>query len=146
MKFKKYPKRDPIKNYFPLPNEIFCLGLFPGEISVYSYLLYCEDRKTFQCYPSYRTIGNALKISKNTVRKYVSGLEEKGLITTEPTKIIKSNGMKYNGNLMYTIRSIEEAKDKYLQSQLGQAELAMAQANAKRQLEEYDRKNRSKAV
>ena len=54
--------------------------------------------------------------------------------------------MKYNGNLMYTIRSIEEAKDKYLQSQLGQAELAMAQANAKRQLEEYDRKNRSKAV
>ena len=134
MKFKKYPKRDPIKNYFPLPNEIFCLGLSSGEISVYSYLLYCEDRKTFQCYPSYKTIGNALKMSKNTVKKYVAGLEEKGLIATKPTRILKSNGMKYNGNLMYTIRPIEEAKEQYLQLQLRQAELVMAQATAKRQL------------
>ena len=31
-----YPKRDPIKNYFPLPNEIFLLGLTPGELAVYS--------------------------------------------------------------------------------------------------------------
>ena len=106
MKFKNHPKRDPIKNYFPLPNEIFCLGLSSGEISVYSYLLYCEDRKTFQCYPSYKTIGNALKMSKNTVKKYVTGLEEKGLISTKPTKILKSNGMKYNGNLtvMYSAK------------------------------------------
>ena len=37
------------KNYFPLPNVIFSLGLSPGEIAVYSYLLYCEDRKTYQC-------------------------------------------------------------------------------------------------
>lgn len=146
MKYKKYLQRDPIKNYFPLPNEIFCLGLSSGEISVYSYLLYREDRKTFQCYPSYKTIGNALKISKNTVRKYVAGLEEKGLITTEATKIIKSNGMKYNGNLRYTIRPIEEAKEQYLQMQLRQAELAMAEATIKRQLEEYDRRHRSKVV
>lgn len=34
MKYKQYPKRDPIKNYFPLPNEIFSLGLSSGEISV----------------------------------------------------------------------------------------------------------------
>ena len=146
MKYNSYSKSDPIKNYFPLPNEIFCLGLSSGEISVYSYLLYCEDRKTFQCYPSYKTIGNALKISKNTVQKYVAGLEEKGLIATVPTKILKSNGIKYNGNLMYTIRPIEEAKEQYLQSQLRQAELAMVQATAKRQLEEYGRKHRSKAM
>ena len=146
MKFKKHPKRDPIKNYFPLPNEIFCLGLSSGEISVYSYLLYCEDRKTFQCYPSYKTIGSALKISKNTVRKYVAGLEEKGLITTEPTKIIKSNGKRYNGNLRYTIRPIEVAKEQYLQLQMQQAEQAQVQATAKRQLEEYELKHRSKAV
>ena len=47
-----YPKRDPIKNYFPLPNEIFLLGLTPGELAVYSYLMRCEDRKTHQCHPS----------------------------------------------------------------------------------------------
>ena len=146
MKFKKYPKCYPIKNYFPLPNEIFCLGLSSGEISVYSYLLYCEDRKTFQCYPSYKSIGSALKISKNTVRKYVAGLEEKGLITTEPTQVYKNDGRKYNGNLRYTIRPIEEAKEQYLRLQLRQAELAKAQADAKRRLEEYDRKQRNKVV
>ncbi len=37
---KKYSKRDPIKDYFPLPNEIFCLGLSYREIAVYSYLPY----------------------------------------------------------------------------------------------------------
>ena len=35
-----YPKRDAVKNYFPLPNEIFTLGLSAGEIAVYAYLLY----------------------------------------------------------------------------------------------------------
>ena len=52
--------KESYKNYFPLPNEIFSLNLCPGEIAVYSYLLYCEDRKTYQCYPSYRTIGRAV--------------------------------------------------------------------------------------
>ena len=34
MKYNHYPKRDAIKNYFPLPNEIFSLGLSSGEISI----------------------------------------------------------------------------------------------------------------
>ena len=50
-----------------MPNEIFSLGLNSGEIAVYAYLMSCEDRKTFQCYPSYNTIGKALDMSKNTV-------------------------------------------------------------------------------
>ncbi|MEE1049832.1 MAG: helix-turn-helix domain-containing protein, partial [Clostridia bacterium] len=32
MKYNRYPKRDAVKNYFPLPNEIFSLGLSGGEI------------------------------------------------------------------------------------------------------------------
>ena len=56
MKYNRYPKRDPIKNYFPLPNEVFSLGLDTGEIAVYSYLMYLEDRKSHQCWPSYKTI------------------------------------------------------------------------------------------
>ena len=39
MKKHHYPSRDPIRNYFPLPNEIFQLGLTPGELAVYSFLL-----------------------------------------------------------------------------------------------------------
>ena len=57
MRNKYYTSRDPIKNYFPLPNEVFALGLSPGALAVYSYLMYIEDRTTYQCHASYRTIG-----------------------------------------------------------------------------------------
>lgn len=118
MNFNHYPKRDAIKNYFPMPNEIFFIGLNSGEILVYAYLMYCEDRKTFQCYPSYNTIGKAVGMSKNTVRKYVSGLEEKHLITTESTKIRTKDGRVHNGNLLYTILPIQEAINYYYERQL----------------------------
>ena len=118
MKYELYPKRDPIKNYFPLPNEIFTLGLKPGEISVYAFLLRCEDRKTFKCYPSFKTIAKALNISKNTVRKYVENLYEKRLIEVENTYIFSKDGKKLNGNLLYTILPIDEAVNYNLQKQL----------------------------
>lgn len=117
-----WPKRDPIKNYFPLPNEIFSLGLCSGEIAVYGYLLFCEDRKTYQCWPSYKTIGKAVGMSENTVRKYVGQLEEKCFISTEPTSVFTKNGMKRNGNLLYTVLPIQGAIDAYYQQQFQKAE------------------------
>lgn len=42
-------------NFFSLPNEVFLLGLSPGELAVYSYLRRCENRKTHQCWPSHQT-------------------------------------------------------------------------------------------
>ena len=123
MKFHRYPERDAIRHYFPLPNEIFSLGLCFGEIAVYAYLMYCEDRKTFQCHPSYRTIGRAVRLSWNTVKKYVTALEQKHLITTEPTTIRTKGGEKRNGSLLYTIRPIEEAKEYDYQLQLERADL-----------------------
>ena len=123
---KKYSKRDPIKDYFPLPNEIFCLGLSYGEIAVYSYLLYRENRKSFQCYPSYKSIGTALKMSRNTVSKYVQLLVDKELITAEPTAVLNSKGMKLNGNLLYTILPIEQAKQYFYKRQLENIEQAIA--------------------
>lgn len=105
----QYTKQNTVKNFFPLPNEIFSLGLSSGELAVYSYLLFCEDRKTYQCWPSYRSIGKAVHMSTNTVRKYVAMLEERGMITTEPTTITTKDGRKRNGSLLYTIRPIQEA-------------------------------------
>ena len=58
------------KNFFPLPNAIFSLGLSIGELAVYAYLMYCEDRKSHQCWLSYKTIGQAVGMSRNTVQKY----------------------------------------------------------------------------
>ena len=76
LKYKQYPSRSAKRNYFPLPNEIFSLGLSTGEVATYPYLMRCEDRETYQCYPSYETIGEAIGKTKNTVMKYVHGLEE----------------------------------------------------------------------
>ena len=66
MKRSLWPTRDPVKDYFPLPKEIFSLGLSATEIAIYAYLLFCEDRQTFQCWPSYRKIGEAVGLSPNT--------------------------------------------------------------------------------
>lgn len=118
MNYNFYSSQNKEKHYFTLPNEIFCLGLSSGEISVYSFLLRCENRKTYQCYPSYRTIGQALKMSQNTVRKYVKSLEDKCLISTERTEIITKNGIKRNGSLLYTIRPIAEAIEYFHNEQL----------------------------
>jgi len=118
LRFQNWQKRGPIKHYFPLPNEIFSLGLETGEIAVYAYLLYCEDRKTFQCYPSYRTIGKAVGMSVNTVRKYVKMLEDKGFITILPTTIRTKDGRTRNGNLLYNIRPIQEPINIFFQQQI----------------------------
>ena len=146
MKFTRYPKRDAIRDYFPLPNEIFSLGLSAGEIAVYAYLMYCEDRKTFQCHPSYKTIGNAVGMSKNTIRKYVGSLIEKRLITTEPTTVYTQKGEKRNGNLRYTIRPIAEALEQYYDQQLIRLHEETRRQAALKKLAEFDRKHEKSAV
>lgn len=111
MKKHHYPTRDAKRNYFPLPNEIFTLNLTPGEIAVYAYLMRCEDRETYQCNPAYATIGKAVGMSKNTVKKHVDKLIEKCLIYTEPTTVQLKTGQIRNGNLLFTIRPIQDAID-----------------------------------
>lgn len=143
---KKYSKRDPIKDYFPLPNEIFYLGLSYGEIAVYSYLLYRENRKTFQCYPSYRSIGKALGMSRNTVSKYVRQLEERELIATEPTAVHTSQGKKLNGNLLYTILPIEQAKEHFYKRQLENLDRAIAEDKQRKRIEKLGLKPNKQAV
>lgn len=146
MRYKQYSKRDAIKNYFPLPNEIFCLGLSAGEIVVYAYLMYCEDRKTFQCHPSYRAIGRAVGLSRNTVKKYVSSLEEKRLILAEPTTVCTKDGRKRNGSLLYTIRPIEEAKKYYFEQQLQRAEEEATRQKARKLFEQCRQEQTRKVV
>ncbi len=146
MKYNRYPKWDGLKDYFPVPNDIFSLGLSSGEIAVYAYLLRCESRKTFQCHPSYKTIGNAVGMSKNTVKKYVDSLIEKQLITAEPTSVITQKGEKRNGNLRYTIRPIAEALEQYYEQQLIWLHEENRCQSALKKLTEFDRKHGKSAV
>jgi len=114
-------KFDYLKNTFPLPNEIFLLGLCPGELAVYAFLRQCENRKTHQCWPSYKTIGRAVGVSENTVAKHVSSLVDKGLIQTESTSVMTKAGMKRNGNLLYTIPPFQPILEDHYCQQLEKA-------------------------
>ena len=123
-----------LRRQFVLPNEIFDLGLSGGEILVYAFLIRCEDRETYTCYPSYDTIGSAVGMSRNTVGKYVSLLERKGLIETEPTFFTSKDGKKRNGNLLFRILPIQDVIDARFQRELRKADTA-------RRLQEYDWKH-----
>ena len=115
-----------LRNVFIISNYVMQLDISATALAIYFYLMYIEDRKTYQCYPSYKTIGKALKIkSKGTVAKYVRELEDKCLIYTEPTEVILKDGKKRNGNLKYTIRPIQDALEHFYHEQMQENALAM---------------------
>ena len=103
---------------FTLPNELFSLDLSHGAIAVYAYLLCIEDRKSYSSHPSYSTIGDRVRMSPNTVRKYVGELVDKRLIRTETTTLWTKDGLKRNANLKYIILPIQEAVEYHHQCQL----------------------------
>ena len=123
MRFHRWNSQQKLKHFFSLPNEIFLLGLAHGELAVYCYLKYLEDRKTHQCWPSYRNIGKAVGMSENTVRKYVAMLEERGLITTAYTTMRARGGRPMNGHLMYTICPFHEVVSAHYHAQMENLDL-----------------------
>ncbi len=125
-----WQKQDLLKRRFTLPNELFSLELNSAEISIYAYLLYCEDRKTHQCWPSYKRIAKEVGLSPKTVWKYIIELVDKGLISTENTTVITKKGVKRNGSLRYTIQPIQEAVELYHRRQLRKLELDAARWKA----------------
>ena len=146
MSYKRWPKRDLNKNYFLVPNEVFHIGLSHPEISIYCYLLSIEDRETYQCWPSYKTIGRALGMCENTVSKYVRSLEEKGLIRTEPTMVRSKGGRPLNGNLLYTICPIQAAVEAFYERQFRQLEEDAARQRAAARLAESARESPQNAL
>ena len=93
---------------FSLPNEVFQLGLNPGELLVYIYLQYQKGTQSNQCYPSYATIGVSVGMTRKTVQKHIWSLVDKGLIQTESTSVRWKDGRVYNGNLLYTLTPIRQ--------------------------------------
>ena len=137
MSYTPKNNRDGIRNSFLMPNEIFALGLSGGAILVYTYLRYCENRETYQCYPSYKTIGKAVGMSKNTVKKYVDILRDKGLIETENTSVVTAKGQKRNGNLLYTLRPVEEAVKLFYEEQNRRLNEEIGRAQALKNIEKF---------
>ena len=135
MRHSKYSGRG---NFFSLPNEVFLLGLSAGELAVYSFLKRCENRKTHQCWPSIKTIGQAVGMSENTVRKYIRRLEERELVNTEPTEVITKSSGRRNGNLLFTLRPIGEVIDQHYARQLTELELSTERQRVAKLLREQE--------
>ena len=79
-------------------------------------------------------------MSRNTVRKYVQELEERGVIRTERTSIITQDGRKQNGSLLYTILPIQFSIDQFYQRQLDAAERVQERQRAARRMEQLAQK------
>jgi len=132
--------------FFTLPKEIFLLTLPPSAFLVYAYLLYCEERHTHQCHPSYRTIAGATGLSLNTVAKSVSILIDKSLITVERSCWFNEKGLKRNGNNLYTILPISAAMEEFYQWQLRQLELDTERSHIQRRQAKLNRRRPTAAL
>lgn len=82
------------------------------------------------------TIGKAVSMSNNTVRKYVQELEERGLIRTERTSIITQDGRKQNGSLLYTILPIQFSIGEFYQRQMDAVDRAKERQRVARRMEQ----------
>lgn len=105
-----------------------------------------KKQKSFQCHPSYKTIGKALKMSRNTVCKYVRQLEEKELIATEPTDVFTKDSKKLNGNLLYIILPIERAKQYFYDRQFENIDRQIAEEKQKKRIDKLGLKADKQAV
>ena len=123
-----------------LPDEVFYLNLGSAAIAVYAFLLYRENRKTYQCTLSYKAIGYAIGASNNTVRKYVLELEAAGLIATNRTVVVGADGMERNGCLRYTILPVQNAVELRDRQRLAALDAAVERQKVKERLAASARK------
>ena len=85
-------------------------------------------------------------MSRNTVSKYVQLLVDKELITTEPTSIFTKGNKKLNGNLLYTILPIEQAKQYFYKRQLENLDRVIAEDKQRKRIEKINLKPNKQAV
>ena len=80
----------------------------------------------------------ALRLSLRifTTANYVRLLEECGLIVTEHTKIITKNGIKKNGNLLYTIIPLQKVMEQHYEQQFNALERTTERRKAQAKLAE----------
>ena len=127
---------EKVRNCFPVPNELLDFDLPAGAVAVYLYLLRHANRKTNQCHPSEAIIAKKLHLSRNTVAKQVRLLEERGLVVTEHTTVITKQGVKRNGNLLYTILPIQFSIDLFYQRQMDAVDSATERQRVARRMEQ----------
>ena len=140
-------------NYYTVPNVVLMLGLSPGAIAVYNYLSFREcrrrgDKDRYTCHPSMATIGEAIGRSARSVRGYVQELIEAGLISTEGTKVTTADGLRWNGNLKYTLLDPRRAVELYHERQLAgyDAHLASGVRKKRKAMKKAEKKRERRQI
>ena len=128
-------------NFFPLPKAVFGFDLCAEEIALYAYLMHIEDRKTFTCIAKYSTIGAALKMSNNTVAKYLKSLERKGFVSMYQTTVQSKTGRVQNGCMKITVEPLQPLLDRQKAREEAEFYANLARAQAQRNIENYDKKH-----
>ena len=107
--------------------------------------MHIEDLKTFTCIAKYSTIGAALKMSNNTVAKYLKSLEREGFISMYQTTVQSKTGRVQNGCMKITIEPLQPLLDRQKEHEEAEFYRSLARAQAQRDIENYDRKHNRKA-
>lgn len=92
----------PGERFYKMSNAIFCYGLKPVELTVYSYLVCCAGNKE-KCWPSMSTIAASCGCGVTTARKSVDALERRGFIRKMPTYFSYHTGENRQTNNTYYI-------------------------------------------
>ena len=94
-------------SYYQIGNTVFCYGLTPIQIAVYSYLLSCAGQKG-KCWPAMKTIAACCGCSKNAARDAVNELERRKFIRKTETFRDETNGKKRQVNNTYYILELPD--------------------------------------
>ncbi len=94
-------------NYFKLSNAVFCYGLTPIQLAVYSYLVSCAGQKE-KCWPAMKTIAACCSCSKNAARDGAAELAKRGFIRKVETYRDDPNCKTRQTNNTYYILELPE--------------------------------------
>ena len=78
-----WPRRDPRHCRFPLPNAVWDYRLKPIEFVILSYLCYCHNHKRSKTTITAGAVATAVHLTAGTVKKYLSSLVGRWLITNK---------------------------------------------------------------
>lgn len=131
--------------YFQLSNTVFCYGLTPIQLAVYSYLVSCSGSKE-KCWPAMRTIATCCGCSKNAARDATSELVLRGFIRKVETFRDEFSGKTRQTNNTYYILELPSLQPNNPQVVYREGPLDGEEMNKQNQGNKYKRSSENSGV
>ena len=95
-----WPRRDPRRYRFALPNAIWEFKLKPIEFVIFSWLCYHSSHGQASA-PTAETVAKCVHLSESTAEKYLAALVDRGLITADWS--ITLDSQRISSNKFFTL-------------------------------------------